>query len=147
MERRPYPGLRAWGLCCCIGCVPLLPSYNTACPAPPVPLQELVLRSQLHPAAMPLLVGLPHLARLTLYLPCERDLDTWSSASAVAAGLMPLLLGGPSLESVHIEFLHQTGAEHDDREPPVDDVQEGVLWMREQLQRLGRDPRMITMDT
>lgn len=110
-------------------------------------LQYLVLRSQLHPAAVPLLARLPNLANLTLFLPSERNLDDWSCASTVAACLMPLLLNGPSLKGVHIEFLHQTDVDHVDGDPRVDAVQEGVLWIKAQLQRLGRDPGMITMDT
>ncbi len=142
---------RARGLCGYgNGCVLLLPLPHClhCSPHALMPPQELVLRCELHPAAVPLLARLPHLARLTLFLPCDRNLDDWSSSSTVAATcLTPLLLGAPSLKSVHVEFQHQDCDGHDDREPPEFALLDGVMWVRAQLQRLGRDPRMITMET
>ncbi len=149
MERGPYPTDGAHGdflppvlaACCCC-------PYTTACTAPPVPLQKLVLRCQLHPAAVPLLARLPHLAELDLNLPRDRVMDTWlSSGTAVSAGLMPLLLGAPSLKTVNIAFMCRTTPSDDDYEAPEYALLDGVLWVRAQLQRLGRDPRMITMQT
>ncbi len=106
----------------------------------------LSLRCKLHPAAVPLLARLPRLANLQLHLLADRGTDDWSSAGAVAAALLPLMLGAPSLKRVDINLVRYSGAEADSK-PPLAAVREGVLRLREQLQRLGRDPLMVAMQS
>ncbi len=128
-----------------LACGPGIPWVTHACMVTrPLP-QGLTLYSKLHPAALPLLARLPHLSRLTLRLPCDRGTEDWSSVSAVGAALLPLLLGASSLERVHIVVMQRPGAEGVNYQPLLAAVQEGVLWLREQLRRLGWDPLMVTM--
>ncbi len=106
----------------------------------------LTLHCDLHPGALPLLARLPRLRHLTLHLTYDRGTEDWSSASTVGAALLPLLLGAPSLNRVPIVLMSAGGgvdAEDVDYLRLLIAVEDGVLWLRAQLRRLGRDPRMV----
>ncbi len=107
--------------------------------------QGLTLDSKLHPGAVPLLARLHRLRRFTLFLHWGRGTQNWSSSSTVGAALLPLLLCAPSLERMHIVMWHHTGARGIKYQRLLAAVQEGVQGLREQLQRMGRDPLMITL--
>ncbi len=104
---------------------------------------------------MPLLARLPRLSHLTLHVPWGRGTEDWSSSSAVAAALMPLLLGNPGLNRVfmvpecgtkYYDYLECEGLARECR-PLLEGVGGGVRWLRAQLRRLGRDPLVVNMGT
>ncbi len=99
--------------------------------------QDLTLHCQLHPAAVPLLARLPHLRHLELQ---GRETDTWSgSETAVAAALLPLLLGAPCLQHLKLAVHWSSG------DGLVAALREGVERVKEQLRGMGRDPGVVTV--
>lgn len=89
------------------------------------PPQELFLRCQLHPAALPLLARLPRLWHLDLTLLQGHRTDTWaSSGAAVAAALMSLVLGAPCLRRVEVRAHMNKGRKL------AAALREGVEWVQ-----------------
>ncbi len=118
--------------------------------------QVLKIYGQLHPAAVPLLARLPRLRHLELQLPLGHGTDTWaSSGTAVAAALMPVVLGAPCLKQ--LEVLPRSNAGYDPasgRRVPcsqpagrelVTALLEGVRWVQGELRGMGRDPDIVKL--
>ncbi len=102
--------------------------------------QELSLRCQLHPAVVPLLARLPRLRELHLTLTRGHGTDTWSSSgTAVAAALLPLVLGAPRVQRL------QLAAHRDSGHKLLAALREGVEWVQGQLRGMGRDPAVVSV--
>lgn len=116
--------------------------------------QGLKIYGELHPAAVPLLARLPRLRHLDLHLPLGHGTDAWSSSgTAVAAALMPVVLGAPYLKQLEVN--PRSDARFDfvsNRRVPcsqpagvnlVAALSEGVQSVKRELRAMGWDPDII----